>query len=309
MFTNQKIELKLCAGSSVTVKMDGQYFFGDSYRRLSDTWKLYVLDNKIFFEDDIEIIMSASDLVCLSPVHRKNTWTAWIQEQGDNKPCEKKGYEGCILIKKEEEQLSVSIEVEVEPYVKGILCKSYPKSTMLEYLKVQALLIRNAALLRALKKTDASQFQYSPVDSVTCNSSREVQYKNLDEIYVDVQTKCNPIAHAAVELTRGMALVYEGKITNVLQSLCKGQEKGEVAKFNWWDEHPEQKTDALVCPKNSFQGSAIDDEKPEMLISDPHYNEANGLCNGGALEMAQCGKTMHQIIKYYLPQFQIEKQY
>ncbi len=311
MVTNQRIKVELGSGRCVSLHMQGEYFFGESQRRLSGKWQLSVVDNKIFLEDEIEIII-ASDRVYLMPINEDENMCAVELNENDkdeycgHELCSPMSFSGNIIIEKQEQHLIVLNVVDVEPFVMKVLNNCCPKATQLEYLKVQALVIRNAAILLVMSKFDKNQ-AWDSLQAADYDSALRSAADNLSELYVVTPAEPNGLVQKAVEATHGMALIYNNKIMYVQQPGHKGEGREQKTAY------------AVECVTELFNGAEPGDKINFTKHEIPHKNSftfedgLNGdvfeLCRQGALELANQGKTMEQIVAHYLPGFEIQKQY
>lgn len=311
MVTNQRIKVELGCGRCVSLDMQGDYFFGESQRKLSGKWQLNVVDNKIFLEDEIEIII-ASERVFLMPIKEDVNKCAVelnelsIDEYNGDELCSIMNFSGNIIIEKQEQYLIVLNVVDVEPFVMTVLNNCCPKATQLEYLKVQALVIRNAAILLVMDKFDNDQTLDS-LQASDYNSVLRSAADNLSELYVITPEETNDMVRKAVEATHGMALVYNDKIMYVQQTMHNGEECGLIA-----EKAVECVTELYNIAELSDMDSLISHVVPHkysITFEDGDDGEVFELSRKGALELAKQGKTMEQIIEHYLPGFEIQKQY
>ncbi|MGQ1783924.1 SpoIID/LytB domain-containing protein [Saccharicrinis sp. GN24d3] len=218
MFTKQNIKVKLFDGSKITLKMKGDYFIGESQRRISGKWDIYISDDKIFLEDEIEIVMSSSD-VYLSPVNKEMGGCVFELDQGDSK-YSKHLFKGIILLKREGEDVVVVNEVDVESFVASIMCNRFPNNTQIEYLKVQAVALRNSSIILAINQyseRNGSVFEESDYCKIL-----NLRPQHLIKKYTGVSKVCNQLAHDAVKETEGLALVSHDSLSYIPQTLCCG---------------------------------------------------------------------------------------
>ncbi len=286
-------------------------FFGESQRRLSGKWQLNVVDNKIFLEDEIEIII-ASERVLLMPIKEDDNKCAVelnelsLDEYNGDELCSLMNFSGNIIIEKQEQYLIVLNVVDVEPFVMTVLNNCCPKATQLEYLKVQATIIRNAAILLVMDKFDSNQTLES-LQASDYNSVLRSAADNLSELYVITPQEPNEMVRKAVEATHGMALVYNDKIMYVQQTVHNDEERSKEA------------VSAVECVSDLYNGEELNDydnilkqtipQKHIITFRDGENGEVFELSRSGALELAKQGKTMEQIVEHYLPGFEIQKQY
>ncbi len=308
MVTNQRIKVELGSGRCVSLNMQGEYFFGESQRRLSGKWQLNVIDNKIFLEDEIEIII-ASERVLLMPIKEDDNKCAVelnelsLDEYNGDELCSLMNFGGNIIIEKQEQYLVVLNLVDVESFVTKVLSNCCPKAAQLEYLKVQALVIRNAAILLVMKKNDNGQ-TFDSLQSSNYNSVLRSAADNLSDLYVATQQEPNDLVRKAVEATYGMALVYNDKIRYIQQKMRNGEEREQNAV----ECVTELYSDTELIGKDGIMKQEIP-QKYTVAFGDGESGEVFELSRSGALELATQGKTMEQIIEHYLPGFEIQKQY
>ncbi|GAF02220.1 SpoIID/LytB domain-containing protein [Saccharicrinis fermentans] len=218
MFTKKNIDVEIFCGSKIALKMKGDYFVGESQRRLSGAWCASIYDNKILLEDDIEIIMSSED-VCLTPVSVEHTGFLLGSDHRGSRFSEQM-FKGNILLQRKKEEIVIVNEVDIESFVTSILCNRFPKSTQIEYLKVQAVTLRSSSIALAMsdhKRVTTSVFKESDYCSIF-----DFRPQKLIENYSGVSKVCNHQAHDAVKGTKGMALVYHDSVSYIPQTLCCG---------------------------------------------------------------------------------------
>ena len=223
MCSLKKISVRLVKAKCVSLNLKGDYFFGESQRKLSGEWKLYVSDGKIFFEDKIEVLMSSQD-VTLEPIgSEKNNCSILVADENGKGVWEDNFFMGGLAIENVDDQVSLVNIMDVESFVKSIMCFSFPDNNQLEYLKVQALVIRSAAIF--LNKTAGNATEDDVhgkfENSIYC-SVLNFEPSKLKEQYKGISGSCNAVVHQAVKDTEGKALVYKDEINAVPQCICCG---------------------------------------------------------------------------------------
>ncbi len=232
MYLNQNLKLKLCSGSQIRIILNGDYFFGESQRRLSGEWSLFVCDNKIYLEDKIEILMSA-DQVSLMPVNYENCGCKII---GENhiQSTEENIFKGNIIINFNDDIVTLVNEIDIENFVTSILCNNFQYNACVEYLKVQAVVVRSAAL--KLSKEWNDDLTSNVLDSKNNDanklencSSLDLAACNLGDHYKGVPHTFNNAVYQAVKETEGLAFVYNDEVQNIPQTLCCGGITEEIS--------------------------------------------------------------------------------
>ncbi len=272
MYTNEKIKVELCIGSSISIDMKGDFFWGESQRRLSGKWDIYISDDKILFEDDIEVLMSSEE-VCLLPINTQENG-CFLSSKKNNRVGKGNLFKGNIVIKKEGELIVIENEVDVESFVAGVLCYSYPKNSQFEYLKSQALIVRNAAIMLAVNEFVLTPETEGNFNDSIYNKLLGFEPQDLTSKYLGVAEKCNESVLQAVKETEGLALVFKDEINYIPQSLCCG---GITEKIS----------DSIVriCDSEQFINIDLtDNDNLEQWI----YNGADSYCKiDNAIEISE----------------------
>ncbi|WP_066627149.1 SpoIID/LytB domain-containing protein [Labilibacter marinus] len=221
MYNNENIKIEIASQKCLSILLKGDFFIGESQRRISGVWNISICDNKIYFEDEIEVIVFDQD-VFFNPLNKVTCSCTLLIDQKNHFGFNKgNSFRGGIIVHQDEEALSLVNQVDVEGFVSSVICNSYPGITDLEYLKTQAVIVRNSSIL--LSKDDSFKYVESQYfeDSIYC---KELNFapSNLLVKYRGESIKCNDIAHQAVKETEGLALSFQDEITVIPGSLCCG---------------------------------------------------------------------------------------
>lgn len=221
------IKVALVTGNSITVKLSGVYFFGDTQRRITGNWRIYVSDSKLFFESETEIIL-ANRYALLIPAVAASSKFVVNNKNTIGTIC---SYRGSIEFQRNDKQVTLLNEIDIESFIQSILCVYFYNNKNLEFLKVQAILLRNSLLLIKLKmsllqknssESQISEF-YSGLKSF-CDIPNFLEYKpsELLGLYRGYPKKCNLLSHKAVSETEGLVLFYGDEMCDTPQSVCCG---------------------------------------------------------------------------------------
>ena len=93
------------------ISLDGKYFFGETQRRLSGDWSMYVKDDKIYLENDKEIII-ADDHTIFSPQEWSDSY--FIIKESGSVVSEKNYFKGAIEVALSDGEIVVSNRVDVD---------------------------------------------------------------------------------------------------------------------------------------------------------------------------------------------------
>ncbi|TLX78448.1 hypothetical protein E9993_01845 [Labilibacter sediminis] len=226
---NHLVKVKLSTNSSIHIHLKGVYFFGEKQQTLIGDWKISLYNNQLYFENDNEIIIGDEEVI-LSPV-RKEECGFQITDKQKNKAIYNlcNTYKGNLIFKKSEDQIVVYNEVDIESFVRSILCRQFPNCNELEFLKTQAVILRSSVLhyckfVEPAIENTREEFLTSVLQYVSKETPLflDSSCENLFNLYQGFPKKCNQMAHVALEDTRGKVLVYNDQVFYVPQAVCCG---------------------------------------------------------------------------------------
>lgn len=226
---NHQVEVNLYLKASVTIHLKGSFFFGETQHRLTGEWKVNVRDNKLYIESEEQILISNEEVV-LSPVFEEDCGFKIIDNQQNSDHEELCNfYMGNLIICKNSDVVLIRNQVDIESFVRNILCHQFAFCKYIEFLKVQAVILRSA-ILNLSKKEGLLSSNKKEIFPLLRNRSQlkienlffDTSKKNLVNLYQGFPKKCNEIAHDAVTQTCGMVLVCNDELYCVSQTICCG---------------------------------------------------------------------------------------
>ncbi len=216
MIGKPEIDVHVCSGKKLSLDLEGEYFIGDSQRKLSGKWQVSILDNKIQVEDDKEVILSSSEIK-LIPIGI-DCCGFTIYPCNSKKTQAQRKYRGAVLLTFVEGTVQVWNEVDIEWFVTSVLCNKYSEFDSLEFLKLQALIARSSAFILSKDNVSADK----QINHESLYNRFSLAPHELKSLYLGVPEKCNEVAHKAVAETEGNILVFDDQVCIVPQTICCG---------------------------------------------------------------------------------------
>ncbi len=214
------IKFPIIKCKKLSVLLEGEYFFGESQRRINGEWEVSIKDDKIYFENNVELLLGDKSVV-LSPLFPKGC-SFFINSDGINEGDNI--YYGGISVVHQEEYLYLINDVDIEFYIRSVLSYWFPDNKEIDFLKVQAVILRNNAIQFYMSKlTD----NISKIDAVLTQKKHmeslyDTSVSNIPMMYYGLPKSSNTCVVEAVSDTKGMVLVNNDRLSDVQQTFCCG---------------------------------------------------------------------------------------
>ncbi len=224
---HSSIKVSVAHHKSVKIQLSNAFFYGETQKRIDGIWDVYIEGGELFLESDEEII-AANTYAVLTPILPSNcTFTILSGSSVSNHSS----YKGCAELHVLEDQVVVINEITIENYIQSLLCHNYPHNNCLEFLKLEAIILRNT-LINLERKMNAMFKSASEVQVVVFYTELlknkkalpffEYKAPELIGLYKGLAKKCNLVAHQAVEESTGIVVLYNDEICEMPQSVCCG---------------------------------------------------------------------------------------
>jgi hypothetical protein len=178
-------------------------------------------------------------------------------------------YRGVLAIQPGKSELTAAITMDLELAVASVVAAESVPSAAIEALKSQAVVARSF-YLASRHRHDAFEF----CDTTHCQFVRQSPAPGTD-------------AFRAADATRGLVLIYNGRVLAALYSaVCGGHTRSRNAHEPGADDYPYFAVACDYClrhPDNPVRGHRF------------------GLCQQGAAEMAAQGVAFRTILNHYYP--------
>ncbi len=214
------IKFPIIKCKKLSISLEGEYFFGESQRRIIGEWEISVKDDKIYFENNVELILGDKSVV-LSPLFKKGC-SFLINSDGINDSDNI--YSGGIYIEQQEEYIYLINDVDIEFYIRSVLSCWFPNNKEIDFLKVQAVILRNNAIqFNKSKLTDnIEKFDAVLTQKQHTESLYDTSVSNIPMMYYGLPKVSNACVVEAVSDTKGMVLVNNDYLSEIQQSFCCG---------------------------------------------------------------------------------------
>ncbi len=203
------------------ISLDGKYFFGETQRRLSGDWSMYVKDDKIYLENDKEIII-ADDHTIFSPQEWSDSY--FIIKESGSVVSEKNYFKGAIEVALSDGEIVVSNRVDVDFFVSSLMDKHFAHNKELEFLKVMAIVYRSYFLKYNKELNETSLIKDGKLGEqlLFVKNLISPNPQQLKFLYKGISLVGNELSRQAVEETKGLALFCNSQIVALPYTYCCG---------------------------------------------------------------------------------------
>ncbi len=218
---NPKLTIDILKGKNIFISLEGEYYLGETQRCLRGDWNLYIKDNRIYLEDDKEIII-VDNKSLLSPRNWADSFFV-VKEKGVVVE-EKYYYRGAVRVDLMDDELLIQNRVDVDFFISSILDRQFADNDHLEFLKAMAIVYRSY-LLKYIHELNTTSFiqEKNPQEFLLyVNNFVSPNPERLEFKYKGISIEGNEILRKAVNETKGEVLFHNSQIVSLPHTFCCG---------------------------------------------------------------------------------------
>lgn len=301
---NPEISIGILSQDEIKFDLYGEFFENSTNKRFSGSFLATLNNNKITLKQNSKEIFSAEEIILNPKDIEEESFVLYdvtIGKQFHWERKEKQRFRGTLKLIIDENNLTAINIIPLEDYLVSVISSEMSSNSSVELLKAHAVISRSWVLAQLEKTKNFSSINEVITDDEIIRWYHRNDHTKYDfcaddhcQRYQGITKILNEKAYEAVDITRGLVLMYDKKICDTRYSKCCG---GITESYeNVWEPIRYHYLVPVLDSKFEFEGLDYDLTKEEnferWLKSSPH---------------AFCNTTNKKILSQILNQFDIQE--